>query len=139
VRTTTATMTLIPTLRKRTDTSQGLPPLIDVQPAMNEDSDYLPEDTPSRPQVGCSFLGRPALHRVNKTERSDDHRRGRTARDQGARPCVPFESVRLGFKTVRAMARTTRLLVQDSMRTMRYRSSASSATMIPSAPAGVTT
>jgi hypothetical protein len=67
------------------------------------------------------------------------HLRGRTARDQGARPCAPFESVRPGFKTIRAMARTARFPVQDSMRTMRYQSSASSATMMPSAPAGVTT
>jgi hypothetical protein len=77
--------------------------------------------------------------RINKTERSEVYLRGRTARGQGARPRAPFDSVRLGFKTIRAMARTTRFPVQDSMRTTRNRSSASSATMIPSAPAGVTT
>ena len=59
--------------------------------------------------------------------------------DHGALPCAVLDNVRPGFSAVRATARSSRLLVHDSMRTIRCRSRRSSATMKPSAPAGVTT
>src|SRR5919108_5678501 len=70
---------------------------------------------------------------------ANDHRSGRTGRDHGTRPCAVLDSVRLGFNAIRASARMSRLLVQDSILTIKYRSSASSPTMKARAPAGVTT
>ena len=44
---------------------------------------------------------------------------GRIARNQGMRPCVMFDSDRLGLSATRTIPRRTRFLVQCSKRTIR--------------------